>query len=152
MARVALITGGSKGIGRAIGLDLAAAGWDIALCYRTSAREAAETASRITQAGRRAMAERCDVSDAAAVEAFVRKVEKEFGAVDALINCAGPYHRVNILDETPAGWTAMFAHNLHSVFYMSKAVTPGMKARQAGRLINFPMSNRDPIEAPTQVN
>src|SRR6266852_7552282 len=151
MARVALITGGAKGIGRAIGLDLAAAGWDIALCYRTSEREAAETASRITQAGRRALAERCDVSDAAAGEGFVRKVEKEFGAVDALINGAGPYHRVNILDETPAGWTAMFAHNLHSVFYMSKAVTPGMKARKSGRIINFSMANADQMVAQPEV-
>src|SRR2546429_10011469 len=97
MAKVALITGGAKGIGRAIGLDLAAAGWDIALCYRTSEREAAETASRITQAGRRAIAERCDVSDAAAAEAFVRKVEKEFGAGDAPINRAGPSHPGNNL-------------------------------------------------------
>src|SRR5205807_2283354 len=145
MARVALITGGAKGIGRAIGLDLAAAGWDIALCYLTSEREAAETASRITQVGRRALAEQCDVSDAVAGEAFVRKVEKEFGAVDALINCAGPYHRINILDETPAGWTAMFAHNLHSVFYMSKAVTPGMKSRKAGRIISFSMANADQV-------
>src|SRR5213593_1841275 len=111
MAKAALITGGAKGIGHAVGLDLAAAGWDIALCYRTSEREAAETASRIMQSGRRAMAERCDVSDAAAGEAFVRNVEKEFSAEDALINCAGPYHRINILDETPAGWTAMFARN-----------------------------------------
>src|SRR3989449_6263784 len=76
MAKVALITGGAKGIGRAIGLDLAAAGWDIALCYRTSEREAAETAARITKTGRRAIAERCDVSDPAAAEAFVRKVER----------------------------------------------------------------------------
>src|SRR2546422_11711616 len=133
MARVALITGGAKGIGRAIGLDLAAAGWDIALCYRTSEREAAETASRITQAGRRALAERCDVSDAAAGEGFVGKVEKEFGAGDALINLAGPYHPVNIMDETPAGWTPMFAPNLQCVLYMSKAVTPGIKGRQPGR-------------------
>src|SRR3989442_7130431 len=122
MARVALITGGAKGIGRAVGLDLAAAGWDIALCYRTSAREAAETASRITQAGRRALAEQCDVSDAAAGEAFVRKVGKEFGAVDALINCAGPYHRVNILAQTPAGWAPVFAHYPHSVLYSCNAV------------------------------
>src|SRR2546428_10731392 len=103
MTKAALITGGARGIGRAIGLDLAAAGWNIALCYRTSAREAAETASRITQAGRRALAEQCDVSDAAAGEAFGRQDEKEVGAADALINCAGPYHRVHILDETPAG-------------------------------------------------
>ena len=66
MAKVALITGGAKGIGRAIGLDLAAAGWDVAFCYRTSETEAAETAALIMKAGRRAMAERCDVSDAAA--------------------------------------------------------------------------------------
>src|SRR3989442_4919481 len=103
MARVALITGGAKGIGRAVGLDLAAAGWDIALCYRTSEREAAETASRITQAGRRAIAERCDVSDAAAAEALVRKVEKEVGAVDALLNCARPHHPGHIPDPKPAG-------------------------------------------------
>src|SRR5206468_2349925 len=147
MAKVALITGGAKGIGRAIGLDLDAAGWDIALCYRTSEREAAETASRITKAGRRAVAERCDVSDPAAAEAFARKVEKEFGAVDALINSAGPYHRINILDETPAGWIEMFAHNLHSVFYMSKAVAPGMKARKAGRIISFSMANADQMVA-----
>jgi 3-oxoacyl-[acyl-carrier protein] reductase len=150
-ARIALITGGGKGIGRAIGLDLAAAGWDVALCYRTSEREAAETASLIQKAGRRALAERCDVSDPAAAEAFVRKVEKEFGAVNALINCAGPYHRVNILEETPAGWNEMFAHNLHSVFYMSKALAPAMKARKAGRIINFSMANADQMVAQTEV-
>src|SRR5437899_7375448 len=141
MAKVALITGGARGIGRAIGLGLAAAGWDIALCYRTSEREATETASRITQAGRRAIAERCDVSDPAAADAFVRKVEKEFGAVDALINGAGPYHRINILDETPAGWNEMFAHNLHSVFYMSKAAPPGTKDRRAGRILSLPLAH-----------
>src|SRR5207245_9275052 len=106
-------------------------------------REAAETASRITQAGRRAIAERCDVSDAAAAEAFVRKVEKEFGAVDALINGAGPYHRVNILDETPAGWTARFAHHLHAGFQVRKAVPQGMKARKSGRIISFSIAIAD---------
>lgn len=150
-ARIALITGGAKGIGRAIGLDLAASGWDVALCYRISEREAAETASLIQKAGRRTLAERCDVSDPAAAEAFVRKVEKEFGAVDALINCAGPYHRVNILEETPAGWNEMFAHNLHSVFYMSKALAPAMKARKSGRIINFSMANADQMVAQTEV-
>ena len=151
MARVALITGGAKGIGRAIGLDLAAAGWDMALCYRTSEREAAETAAVAQKAGRRVLVERCDVSDPAAAEAFARKVEKEFGAVDALINCAGPYHRINILEETPAGWNEMFAHNLHSVFYMSKAVAPAMKARKAGRIVNFSMANADQMVAQTEV-
>ncbi len=145
--KVALITGGARGIGRAIGLDLASAGWDIAFCYRTAAREAAETASLVKQAGRRVLAERCDVSDAAAGQAFVRKVEAELGAVDALLNCAGPYHRVNILEETPAGWLEMFANNLHPVFYLSQAVAQGMKARRWGRIVAFSMANADQMVA-----
>ena len=151
MAKVALITGGAKGIGRAIALDLAAAGWDIALCYRASEREAAETVALVKKTGRRAMAERCDVSDPAAAEAFATKVEREFGPVEALINCAGPYHRVNILEETPAGWNEMFAHNLHAVFYMSKALAPAMRARKSGRIINFSMANADQMVAQTEV-
>ena len=149
--RVALITGGARGIGRAIGLDLAGAGWDIAFCYRTSAGAAGETASLVQQAGRRALAERCDVSDPAAAEAFVRRVEGELGAVDALINCAGPYHRVNILEETPGGWLEMFANNLHPVFYMSRAVAPGMKARRWGRIVAFAMANADQMVAQPDV-
>ena len=93
----------------------------------------------IRKHGRRAMAERCDVSDPAAAEAFAGKVEREFGPVEALINCAGPYHRVNILEETPA------------VFYMSKALAPAMKARKSGRIINFSMANADQMVAQTEV-
>lgn len=151
LGKVAVITGGAKGIGRAIGVDLAAGGWNVAFCYRTSEREAAETAAFIKNHGRRVLAERCDVSDPAAAEAFVRKVEKEFGAVDALINCAGPYHRVNVLEETPAGWTDMFAHNLHPVFYMSKAVSAGMKACKWGRIVTFSMANADQMVAQPEV-
>ena len=147
MAKVALITGGAKGIGRAIGADLAGAGWEIAFCYRTSDAEAADTASLLKKSGGRVLAERCDVSQPEQAEAFVRKAEREFGAVDALINCAGPYHRVNILQETAAGWNAMFDHNLHSVFYMSQAVAPGMKARKGGRIVNFSMANADQMIA-----
>lgn len=147
MAKVALITGGAKGIGRAIGADLARAGWEVAFCYRTSETEAADTASLLKKSGGRVLAERCDVSQPEQAEAFVQKVEREFSAVDALINCAGPYHRVNILQETAAGWNAMFDHNLHSVFYMSQAVAPGMKARKGGRIVNFSMANADQMIA-----
>lgn len=149
--RIALITGGAKGIGRAIALDLAAAGWDIALCYRASEREAAETAALVQKTGRRALAQRCDVSDPAAAAAFTEKIEREFGPVEALINGAGPYHRINILEETPAGWNEMFAHNLHAVFYMSKALAPAMKARKSGRIVNFSMANADQMVAQTEV-
>jgi len=151
MAKIAVITGGAKGIGRAIALDLAAQGWDMALCYRTSEREAADTAALIRQQGRRAMATPCDVSDPAAAATFVATVERELGPVEALINCAGPYHRINIMDETPAGWTEMFAHNLHSVFYMSQALAPAMTARKSGRIITFSMANADQLVAQTEV-
>ena len=144
---MALITGGAKGIGRAIGLDLAAAGWEIAFCYRSSEREAAETAALLQQSGGRVVAERCDVSIPAQAATFAKKVEVEFGSVDALINGAGPYHRVNILEETPRGWQEMLANNLDSVFYMTRAIAPGMKARKWGRIISFSMANADQMIA-----
>ena len=71
--------------------------------------------------------------------------------MDALINCAGPYHRVNILEETPAGWQEMFDHNLHPVFYLSRVVAPGMKARKWGRVICFAMANADQMVAQPDV-
>jgi 3-oxoacyl-[acyl-carrier protein] reductase len=144
---VALITGGAKGIGRAIGLDLAAAGWEIAFCYRSSEREATETAALLQKSGRRVVAERCDVSIPDQAATFAKKVEVEFGSVDALINGAGPYHRVNILEETPRGWQDMLANNLDSVFYMTRAIAPGMKARKWGRIISFSMANADQMIA-----
>ena len=145
--RVALITGGAKGIGRAIGLDLAAAGWEIAFCYRSSEREATDTAALLQKTGRRVLAERCDVSIPDQAATFAKKVEVEFGSVDALINGAGPYHRVNILEETPRGWQDMLANNLDSVFYMTRAIAPGMKARKWGRIISFSMANADQMIA-----
>jgi len=145
--RVALITGGAKGIGRAIGLDLAAAGWEIAFCYRSSEREATDTAALLQKSGRRVLAERCDVSIPDQAATFAKKVEVEFGSVDALINGAGPYHRVNILEETPRGWQDMLANNLDSVFYMARAIAPGMKARKWGRIISFSMANADQMIA-----
>ncbi|MGH7360181.1 MAG: SDR family NAD(P)-dependent oxidoreductase, partial [Candidatus Methylomirabilales bacterium] len=101
--RVAVITGGARGIGRAIALSLAESGWPVTICYRTSAREAGETVEAIRAKGGRGQAVVCDVSDAKAAEGMIRQVEKEWGRVDALINCAGPYHRVELLEETVEG-------------------------------------------------
>ncbi len=145
--RVAVITGGARGIGRAIALSLADSGWPVMICYRTSAREAAETVEAIRAKGWRGQAVVCDVSDAKAAEGLIRQVEKEWGRVDALINCAGPYHRVEILDETVEGWHAMFDNNLHPVFYLSRAVAPGMIARKWGRIVSFSMATADQLVA-----
>lgn len=141
--RVAVITGGAKGIGRAIALALAQDGWSVTVCYRKSQKESAETTEAIRKNGVRSMAVQCDVSDPQAAESFVRRIEREWGRIDTLINCAGPYHRVNLLEETIEGWQSMFENNLHSVFYMSRAVAPGMKQRKWGRIISFSMANAD---------
>ena len=145
--RVALVTGGARGIGRAIGLDLARAGWSVAFCYRTSEAQAAETQAAMEAAGARALAVRADVSHAETAQHLVRRVEAAWGRVDALVNCAGPYHRVDLLQETPEGWREMFDTNLHPVFYLSQAVAPGMIARRWGRILAFGMATADQLTA-----
>ncbi|WHZ16212.1 MAG: SDR family oxidoreductase [Nitrospira sp.] len=148
---VALITGGAKGIGRAIALDLAAQQWSVAICYRTSAAAADETGKAIVARGGQALVLQCDVSDPEAAKRLVSQVEGEWGRIDALINGAGPYHRVNLFDETTAGWREMFDGNLHPIFYLAQAAAPGMKARKRGRIINFSMANADQMVAQPDV-
>ena len=149
--QVALITGGAKGIGRGIALDLATRHWKIAFCYRTSDAEAKKTAQAITERGGHALSLQCDVADPVAAKALVARVEKEWGRIDVLINGAGPYHRINLFDETVEGWNEMFDGNLHPIFYLAQAVAPGMKARKAGRIISFSMANADQMEAQPDV-
>ena len=149
--QVALITGGAKGIGRGIALDLAARHWKIALCYRNSEAEANATAQDIMTQGGRSLAIRCDVSDPVAAKSLITRVEQDWGRIDVLINGAGPYHRINLFDETVDGWNEMFDGNLHPIFYLAQAVAPGMKARKTGRIINFSMANADQMEAQPDV-
>jgi 3-oxoacyl-[acyl-carrier protein] reductase len=148
---VALITGGAKGIGRGIALDLAAKQWNIAFCYRTNEEAAKDTAEAIAERGGRPLSIRCDVSDPSAAKQLVARVEQEWGQIDVLINGAGPYHRVNLFEESVEGWREMFDANLHSIFYLAQAAAPGMKARRAGRIINFSMANADQMVAQPEV-
>ena len=149
--RVAVITGGARGIGRAIALDLAAQKWSVAIAYRTSERDAAQTAKDMTERGGKSMAVRCDVSDPAASRGLIQQVEQTWGRIDALINGAGPYHRVNLFEETPEGWSEMFTNNLHPIFYLAHAVAPGMKTRKYGRIISFGMANADQMIAQPEI-
>ncbi len=149
--KVALITGGARGIGKQIGLALARKDWNVAICYRTSENDANETVSLIKEIGPVGYAEKCDVSDPKAAQNLVKNVEKKFGRIDALINCAGPYHRTNILKETPEGWNSMFDNNLNPVFYLTQSVSEGMIDREWGRVINFSMANADKLMAQTEV-
>ena len=149
--RVALITGGARGIGRGIALDLASQQWKIAICYRTSEADAQKTALAITERGGQALAIRCNVSDPVAAKHLAAQVEQTWGRIDVLINGAGPYHRINLFDETVEGWNDMFDGNLHPIFYLAQAVAPGMKARKTGRIINFSMANADQLLSQPEV-
>ena len=149
--RVALITGGARGIGRAVALDLASCGWSVAICYRTSANEAAEVVDAARQKGVDALALQADVSKAEAAANLVQQVSRQWGRIDALINGAGPYHRVSLLQETHDGWHSMFDNNLHPVFYLTQAVIPIMKTRKWGRIVCFSMANADQLIAQPQL-
>jgi 3-oxoacyl-[acyl-carrier protein] reductase len=142
-----MITGGAKGIGKAIGLSLADEGWNVAFCYRTSAQEAQDTATAILAKGMQTFCGAYDVSDPKACKEFFERVQSVWGRVDALINCAGPYHRVALLEESLEGWHEMFDTNLHPVFYLSRLVAPGMIERKWGRIVSFSMANADQMIA-----
>jgi 3-oxoacyl-[acyl-carrier protein] reductase len=115
----------------------------VAICYRTSEAEAQKTSQAIAERGGEALAIRCDVGDPVAAKQLAARVEQTWGRIDVLVNGAGPYHRINLFDETVEGWNDMFNGNLHPIFYLAQAVAPGMKARKYGRIVNFSMANAD---------
>ena len=135
--RVALVTGGSRGIGKAVALALAEAGADVAVNYRAAAKEANAVADAIRALGRRAMAVAADVSDGAAVHAMMQSVVAELGAVDVLVNNAGVAIWRGIDDLTEADFDRTIAVNLKSAFLCTQAVLPGMRARRWGRIVNI---------------
>jgi 3-oxoacyl-[acyl-carrier protein] reductase len=145
--RVALIPGGATGIGRQIGLRLAERGWAVAIAYRTNEDAAEDTRRALEERGALALALRADVSRPAECEDLVRRVSEWKGRLDALVNCAGPYHRVDILSETPEGWREMFANNLDCLFYLARAAVPRMIEGGGGRIVAFSMANADRLLA-----
>jgi 3-oxoacyl-[acyl-carrier protein] reductase len=135
--RVALVTGGGRGIGRAIALILAEAGADIAVNYRARADAAEATVAEIRRLGRRAEVVRADVSIAAEVQALVENVEKSLGAIDILVNNAGISEPCAIEELSEALFERTLNVNLKSAFLCTQAVLPGMRARGFGRIVNI---------------
>ncbi|MEK9661928.1 MAG: SDR family NAD(P)-dependent oxidoreductase [Alphaproteobacteria bacterium] len=133
--RVALVTGGSRGIGRAIAVGLAEAGADVAVNYVANETAATGALSAVKAAGRRGIAVRADVADAAAVDAMVAEVEAALGPVDILVNNAGIATNRAIEETTEADFVETLTVNLTSSFLCSQAVLPGMRERKWGRLI-----------------
>jgi 3-oxoacyl-[acyl-carrier protein] reductase len=135
--RIALVTGGGRSIGRAISLALAAEGCDVAVNYVSRQRDADETVDAIRQQGRRAIAVQADVSKSADVARLVADTQAQLGAVDILVNNAGKIAIETIEQMSEASWNDIVGVNLTSVFLMTQAVLPGMRARKWGRIINL---------------
>jgi 3-oxoacyl-[acyl-carrier protein] reductase len=133
--RVALVTGGSRGIGRATATVLAKAGCDVVVNYLQAEASAREVVKAIDLMGQRGLAIQADVSVEQDVGRLVNQIQAEFGRVDILVNNAGinhlkPFAEVNLLD-----WHRTIDQNLTSAFLVSQAVLPGMRERQWGRLM-----------------
>jgi len=135
--RVALVTGGSRGIGRAVAISLADAGAAVAVNYREKEKAAQDVVETIRAAGGRALSVGADVSRAAEVSAMMSTVEREFGPVDVLVNNAGVGLVRGVDDLTEEDFDKTIAVNLKSVFLCTQAVLPDMRARQWGRIINI---------------
>jgi 3-oxoacyl-[acyl-carrier protein] reductase len=133
--RVALVTGASRGIGRAIALSLASAGAKISVNYQSSRAQAEEVVSVIGAGGGTAVALQADVSDPAAAATLVRETESRLGPIGILVNNAGVIARRPVEEVGPDYWDETIRINLSSAFYVTHAALPGMRARRWGRII-----------------
>jgi 3-oxoacyl-[acyl-carrier protein] reductase len=135
--RVALVTGASRGIGRAIAVELARAGADVVVNYRHRAVDAQAVDTEIQTLGRRSLCVQADVSLAADVERMAAAARERFGHVDILVNNAG-IARPQPMDEiTEQDWDELMAVNVKSCFLVTRAFVPAMRERQWGRIINL---------------
>lgn len=135
--KVALVTGGSRGIGKSIAVALAAAGADVAVNYRSRESAALATCAEIESLGRRAAAIGADVSIAVQVNELAETVERELGPVSILVNNAGITRPQPIDQISEQSWDEVLASNLKSVFLATQAVLPKMRAARWGRIINL---------------
>jgi 3-oxoacyl-[acyl-carrier protein] reductase len=133
----AVVTGGSRGIGRAIVLRLARQGADVAFSYRGNEAAAAATVADVEALGRRAIAVQGDATDPASADALVKTAIDAFGKVDILVNNAGITRDDLIMRMTPEMFREVLETNLFGAFYATKAVTRPMLRARAGRIVNI---------------
>ena len=135
--KVAIVTGGSRGIGASIARRLAADGAAIAVVAHTARAKAEAVVQEIVDAGGRAAPFQADVSKVTDCERLAAEVADAFGTIDILINNAGVYHPLPMEETTEALWDAQIDINLKGSFFMAKAVAPVMKAKGAGKIVNI---------------
>ena len=135
--KAALVTGGSRGIGKAIGLRLARQGADVAFSYRGNADAAKTTADEIESIGTKALSIQADVKDPESAEAVVKAGLDAFGKIDVLVNNAGITRDDLIMRMSEEAWREVLETNLFGAFWMTKAVTRPMLKARAGRIVNI---------------
>jgi 3-oxoacyl-[acyl-carrier protein] reductase len=135
--RVALVTGGSRGIGAAVAIALARAGADIVVNYRQRADAADAVCREVIGLGRKAISVQADVSVAAEVNRMMAEVSSSLGVIDILVNNAGIAHPRKLEEITETEWDEVLAINLKSVFLVTQAVVGGMRQKKWGRIINL---------------
>jgi len=134
--RVAVVTGGSRGIGRAIALALAESGAAVAIAFREREDQAVDVKIAVEAAGGRAFIAPCDVRQEASVTSFVEEAAAALGPVDILVNNAGITRDGHILFTDTARWDEVLGVNLDAAYYAVRAVVRGMLLRRWGRIIN----------------
>jgi len=135
--KTALVTGGSRGIGRAIAIRLATQGADVAFTYRGNEAAAKETVATIEALGRKALAIQANATDPEAADAVVKGVVEAFGKVDILVNNAGITRDDLIMRMSVEAFREVLETNLFGAFYMIKAVTRPMLKAKGGRIVNI---------------
>jgi 3-oxoacyl-[acyl-carrier protein] reductase len=137
VGKVALVTGSSRGIGRAIAISLAQAGVNVAVNYRSGAAQADKTVREVRAAGRQTVAVQADVAVAGDVARLVQRVRDELGPIDILVNNAGITRPQPVEEIREQDWDDLIDVNLKSCFLVTQAVLPGMRERRWGRIINL---------------
>ena len=135
--KTALVTGASRGIGRAVALALAAAGARVAINYAGNVKAAEEVKAAVEAAGGTAILCQADVADSAAVEAMVAAVVKEFGTIDILVNNAGITRDTLLMRMKDEDFAKVLDTNLKGVFHCTKAVAKLMMKKRSGRIVNM---------------
>jgi 3-oxoacyl-[acyl-carrier protein] reductase len=135
--KTAIVTGGTRGIGRAICLELGRQGCNIAFNYARSAEQAESLVASLQALGRKASAYLADVADYAAVEAMIAGVKKEFGHIDCLVNNAGIIRDKLLLAMSENDWDEVIATNLKGIFNVSKLVVGAMIRARSGAILNM---------------
>lgn len=135
--KVALITGGSRGIGKACALELAKTGYNVVINYVGNEEAANQTVSELKALGVEAYAARFDVTNKEAVEAGVSQVMEKFGRIDVLVNNAGITRDGLFIRMTPENWEAVINTNLNSAFYVSNPVVKIMMKQRSGAIVNM---------------